>query len=449
MAFESLFQATVVYLATAVIAVTAAKLIGVSSVLGFLVGGILIGPFCLKLVGDEGADVMHFSEFGVVLMLFLVGLELKPKLLWQLRGPILGLGGGQVGVTLLVIAGITMACGFSWQVSLAVGMALALSSTAIVLQTLQEKNLSQTTAGQSAFSVLLFQDIAVIPMLAIFPLLATISPDVHSHDGHHEEAQSAFQLWLSHQPAWVNTLLVFAVVAGIILGGRYLFQPIFSLVARTRVRETFVALALLLVIGIALLMSQLGVSPALGTFIAGVVLAESEYRHELEADIEPFKGLLLGVFFISVGAGIDFSLIAQKPFLVLGLMAALLITKAIILFILAKFGRLSLSQSTFFALALAQGGEFAFVLLGFGLSEGVLDAALVQILIAVVAISMALTPVILLVEERVLRPRLVKDSEGDEQAADEIEEDADVILVGFGRFGNYVGRFLLSQKIPL
>ena len=446
MAFESLFISAFVYLLTAVIAVPLAKRLGLSSVLGYLVAGIVIGPFVLKLVGDEGADVMHFAEFGVVLMLFLIGLELRPALLWRLRGPILGLGGSQVGITTVAIAGIGIAFGLAWQVALAIGMSLALSSTAIVLQSLQEKNLTKTSGGQSAFSVLLFQDIAVIPMLAVLPLLATL-PKASGGD-HHGGHGNPIQDWVSHQPGWVNTLLVFAAVILIILAGKYLFQPVLNIVAKTRVRETFVALALLLVIGIALLMTSLGVSAALGTFLAGVVLADSQYRHELEADIEPFKGLLLGVFFISVGASIDFSLIGSKPGTVAAIVVGLMTLKAVIIFILGTFAKLGLDQRLLFSLSLAQGGEFAFVLLGFGITEGVVGSETAQLVIASVAVSMALTPLVLIFEEKVLRPR-VGTKEVEEREADAMDEEAPVILAGFGRFGNFVGRILRSQGVEV
>ena len=448
MAFESVFVSAFVYLLAAVVSVPVAKKFGVSSVLGYLVAGILIGPFVLGVVGSEGEKVMHFAEFGVVLMLFLIGLELEPALLWRLRGPILGLGGMQVIVTSAAISGIAILCGLNWQMAVAVGLALALSSTAIVLQSLQEKGLTKTAGGQGAFSVLLFQDIAVIPMLAVFPLLATITPTSAADADHGHGDLNPFAEWLSHQPAWMNTLLVVAAVVTIILLGTYVIRPVLRIIAGTHVRETFTAFALLLVIGIALLMNWLGVSPALGTFLAGVVLANSEYRHELESDIEPFKGILLGVFFISVGASIDFSLIGSRPLAILGIVLGLILLKAAILFLIAKFGGLKGSQRFLFALALAQGGEFAFVLLGFGVANGVVTEEVTQLLIAGVALSMAVTPLILLVEEKLIRPRF-EINEEDEREPDEIDESAPVILAGFGRFGNYVGRLLHSQKIQV
>lgn len=451
MSHQSLFLSAFIYLLAAVISVPLAKRLGLSAVLGYLVAGIVIGPFGFKLVGEEGADVMHFAEFGVVLMLFLIGLELRPALLWRLRGPILGLGGAQVGATTVVALGVGLACGLAWQVALAVGMALALSSTAIVMQSLQEKGLVKTRGGQAVFSVLLFQDIAVIPMLAVFPLLATLPRGGAAHgasEGGHHEATGPFQDWVAQQPGWVNTVLVLLVVAGIIAAGRYLFQPLFSIVARTRVREVFVALALLLVIGIALLMNALGVSPALGAFLAGVVLADSEYRHELESDIEPFKGLLLGVFFISVGAAIDFGLVASHPLPVAGLVVGLMVVKAVILFVLGVVGRLRLDQRLLFSLSLAQGGEFAFVLLGFGISEGVVAPETAQVVIAAVALTMAFTPLVLVAEERLLRPRL-GTREAEKREPDPMDEEAPVILAGMGRFGNFVARLLRAQGVEV
>jgi monovalent cation:proton antiporter-2 (CPA2) family protein len=399
-----IFLNAFVYLLCAVIAVPIAKRLGLSSVLGYLVAGMAIGRFGLGLIGEEGESVMHFAEFGVVMMLFLIGLELQPSLLWRMRFPILGLGGGQMFLTAAAILIVGLLLGLTWQVAIAVGLALALSSTAIVLQSLQEKGLSGTTGGKSAFSVLLFQDIAVIPILATFPLLATLTPV--SGDGHSHGDSTPFQEWLSHQPGWINTLLVLGAVVSIIILGRFVARPALRMVAKTRVREAFVALALVLVVGIALLMNSLGVSAALGTFLAGVVLADSEYRHELEADIEPFKGLLLGVFFISVGASIDFSLIMAQPAVIAGIVLGLMILKAIVLLGLGYFWKLKMDQRFLFSLSLAQGSEFAFVLLGFGVAEGVFSVDLSQLLIAGVALSMALTPLVMILEEKVLRKTL-------------------------------------------
>ncbi|HYF61528.1 MAG TPA: monovalent cation:proton antiporter-2 (CPA2) family protein [Herpetosiphonaceae bacterium] len=429
-----------VYLLAAVAAVPVAQRLGLGSVLGYLLAGVIIGPFALGLVGSEGADVMHFAEFGVVMMLFVVGLELEPALLWRLRAPILGLGGLQVLVTALAVAGIALLLGVAWRAALAIGMIFSLSSTAIVLQMLNEKGLMKTEAGQSSFAVLLFQDIAVIPMLAIFPLLATAPADSHAADSH------AAETFVAGLPAWAQTLAVLAAVGLIVAGGRFLIRPLFRAIAGTRLRELFTAAALLLVIGIALLMTQVGLSPALGTFLAGVVLANSEYRHELESDIDPFKGLLLGLFFIAVGASIDFGLILERPLLVAGLVAGLIAVKFAVLFGLARLFGLGMDQRMIFACALAQVGEFAFVLFSFANQEGVLAAEQTGVLVAVVALSMALTPLLMLVNERLALPRL-GTRERAEREPDAIDEDSPVIIAGFGGFGATVGRLLKANGI--
>ncbi|MEM1416141.1 MAG: monovalent cation:proton antiporter-2 (CPA2) family protein [Myxococcota bacterium] len=437
----SLFVRAFIYLTAAVVAVPIAKRLGLGSVLGYLIAGVLIGPFALDLVGSEGQDVMHFAEFGVVLMLFLVGLELEPALLWRMRVPVLGLGGLQVTLTAGAITGIGMALGLPWQQALAIGLTLALSSTAIVLQTLAEKGWLQTGGGQSAFAVLLFQDIAVIPMLAVMPLLATRGVGV----GHGEDAH-AHETWVSGLPAWAQTLAVLAAVASIVVCGRYLLRPAFRFIARANLREVFVAAALLLVVGIALLMQQVGLSPALGTFVAGVVLATSEYRHQLEADIEPFKGLLLGLFFLAVGASIDFELIASAPGTVGGLVLGLILVKLLLLLGLGRVFRMGTDQGMLFAFALAQGGEFAFVLFSFAEQSGVLPSELGKLLIVVVAVTMALTPLLVLLFENVIMPR-VGTKEADDRPYDEMEGGNPVIIAGYGRFGQIVGRLLAAEGV--
>jgi len=433
------FYQAFVYLAAAVVSVPIAKRLGLGSVLGYLIAGIAIGPFALDLVGEKSQDVMHFAEFGVVMMLFLVGLELEPSLLWRMRAPILGLGGLQVGVTAAVITLCGIGLGLAWPSALAIGLTLALSSTAIVLQTLNEKGLMQTRAGQSSFSVLLFQDIAVIPILAIFPLLAV-------RGASHAAAPHEATTWVDGLPGWAQTLAVLGAVAAIVLAGRFLLVPAFRILARTRLREIFTAASLLLVIGIALLMSRVGLSPALGTFLAGVVLANSEYRHELETDIEPFKGLLLGLFFIAVGAAIDFNLIVGDPARIAGLVGALVVVKLIVLLTLGKLFKLSLDQNLLFGFALAQGGEFAFVLFSFASQHGVLGQELVAQLVAVVAVSMAIAPLLMLVNEKLIQPRF-GTRKATEREADEIDEENPVIIAGFGRFGHIVGRLLLANGV--
>jgi len=438
---QGFFFQAFVYLSAAVVSVPLAKRLGLGSVLGYLLAGAAIGPFALGLIGEEGQDVMHFAEFGVVMMLFLVGLELEPALLFRLRREILGLGGLQVVVSSLVLAGAALLVGLTWKEALAVGLILSLSSTALVLQSLGEKGLLKTTAGQSAFAVLLFQDLAVIPMLAVFPLLAPRgAAGAGAAEGH------ASTSWVSGLPAWGQTLAVLAAVAAVILAGQFFVRPLLHAVARTRLRELFTAAALLLVIGIALLMSQVGLSPALGTFLAGVVLATSEYRHELMSDVEPFKGLLLGLFFIAVGASIDFSLLRARPGLVLGLVALVLVLKLVVLAALGSAFRMSPDQGLLFAFSLPQVGEFAFVLLSFAAGLGVLAASTTGPLVAVVALSMAASPLIMLLHEQVVDPRLgTKETEG--RKADAIDEENPVIIAGFGRFGNIVGRLLRANGV--
>jgi monovalent cation:proton antiporter-2 (CPA2) family protein len=429
------FVQAFIYLLAAVVAVPLAKRLGLGSVLGYLLAGMAIGPFALGLVGAGDGDVMHFAEFGVVMMLFLVGLELRPARLWEMRGPILGMGGLQLAATAVLICGVAVACGLPWRDGISIGLILAMSSTAIALQSLGEKGQLKTPGGQSAFSVLLFQDIAVIPILAVLPLLAT-RQGAGTGDAH---GGPVFSL-----PAWQQALLIIAAVAAVVLAGRFLLRPFFRYIAATRLREMFTATALLLVIGIALLMTRVGLSPALGTFLAGVVLAESEYRHQLETDIEPFKGLLLGLFFISVGASIDFAMMARQPLLVAGLVAALLGLKFAVLYALGRWFRLETGQSLLFAAALAQGGEFGFVLFSFASQHGAVAPEIASLLVAVVALSMACAPLILSLNDRILRPRI--GMRRAEREADVIDEhDNPVILAGFGRFGHVVGRLLRAN----
>ena len=419
-----------IFLTAAVVSVPIARRLGLGSVLGYLIAGIIIGPYLLNVVGKTD-DVMHVAEFGVVLMLFLIGLELKPALLWQLKGPVLGLGGSQVLLTTVAITIVSLLFELRWQQAITTGMILALSSTAIVLQSLTERRQLKTESGQASFAVLLFQDIAVIPMLAIIPLLAARGsvPDTAPTLG-----------------GWQDGLLIAAVICGIIFGGHYLMRPVFRFIAQSGMREIFVAAALLLVILIALAMQSVGLSPALGTFLAGVVLAESEYRHELEANIEPFKGLLLGLFFISVGAGINFTLLAHEPGVVLGLLALLILIKCLVLQGLGGVSRMNASHRWTFALALAQGSEFAFVLLTLAYQSQLLSAHLVSLLTLVVALSMALTPVLLILNQRFVQRRY--EDQEEEREADKIDEhDNPVIIVGFGRFGQVVGRLLHAHGI--
>jgi monovalent cation:proton antiporter-2 (CPA2) family protein len=435
-----LLSATV-YLAAAVISVPLAKRFGLGSVLGYLIAGVLIGPAVLGFVGAEGQDVMHAAEFGVVMMLFVIGLELEPALLWRLRGALLGLGGSQVVLTALLVMGAGIALGQSWRPALAIGLILALSSTAIVLQTLQEKGWMKTDAGEKGFAVLLFQDLAVIPILAVLPLLAMAVPEAAVATDSHDAAA-----WASHLPGWQRALVTLGAVGLLIGVGTTVVPWVFRQIARARLRETFTAAALLFVIGIAVLMQFVGLSPALGTFLGGVVLANSEFRHELEGDLEPFKGLLLGLFFIAVGASIDFTLIGAQFGTVIGLVAGLVFVKFAVLWILGRVTRMSLDQHLLFALSLAQGGEFAFVLLSFATQNAVLPTAIADLLVAAVALSMALTPLLLLVWERVIAPR-AGTREAETRAHDTPDEEHAVIIVGFGDFGSSVGRLLNAAGV--
>jgi monovalent cation:proton antiporter-2 (CPA2) family protein len=430
----SFFQAFV-YLLAAVISVPLAKRLGLGSVLGYLLAGIVIGPFGLQLVGSTHGDVMHIAEFGVVMMLFVIGLELRPAVLWKMRGPIVGLGGAQVLGTAGAVAVLATWLGLRWQVAVAVGFIVAMSSTAIVLQLLNEKDQMRTAGGKSAFAVLLFQDLAVLPILALLPLLATVAPT-----GGADHAKNA----MSDLPGWQHALVVVAAIAAVIFSGRFLLRPFFRYIAATHLREMFTVTALLLVVAIALLMQRVGLSPALGAFLAGVVLAESEYRHQLETDIEPFKGLLLGLFFISVGAGIDFAVIGGQPATIGLLVVAVLALKFVVLLAVSRVSRLEPTQRYLFAFALAQGGEFAFVLCSFATQGGVLIAQMANLLVATIALTMAAAPLLMMINERFVQPRF--RSVLPTREPDEIDErDNPVILAGVGRFGHIVARLLRAN----
>lgn len=424
-----------IYLLAAVLAVPIAKRIGLGSVLGYLIAGVIIGPHALHLVGDQ-TEVMHFAEFGVVMMLFLIGLELRPDRLWAMRRPILGLGGLQVVATCALLAGgLLLVTDLAWQTALAIGLALALSSTAIVLQSLTERGLLKSPAGNNAFAVLLFQDIAVIPILALLPVLALGSIAGTGSDHGHS---------LIHDlPTAAKIVITLGTIAAIVVAGKYLAAPVLRYMAETRLREVFTAFTLLLVVAIAALMQLIGLSPALGTFLAGVVLAESEFRHELEVDIEPFKGLLLGLFFITVGANIDFALLLQQP-LAIGLaVLALIAIKAAVLGVLAVIFKMERRQGLLFTLALAQGGEFAFVLVSAGRSASVFTPEVGSMVTVVVALSMLLSPLLLVLYEYLYsRP---SQNAAAPSADDNIEPSHDVILAGYGRFGQVVGRLLSAQ----
>ncbi|MEO0981409.1 MAG: monovalent cation:proton antiporter-2 (CPA2) family protein [Pseudomonadota bacterium] len=426
-----------IILAAGVVSVPIATRLGLGSVLGYLIAGILISPLLAFLDVDVVA-VQHFAEFGVVMMLFLVGLELEPKRLWEMRSQLLGLGGGQVLITAALIAAAAQLFGQPWTVSLAVGMILALSSTAIVLQTLNENGLMKSDGGEASFSVLLFQDIAVIPMLALMPLLA--SPDIlaaaHGADEHGNGAEMSLVAGLN---AWQTTLVTVGAVAAVILGGGFLSRPMLRFVSSARLRELFTAAALLIVIGIALLMTLVGLSPALGVFLAGVVLANSEYRHELESDIDPFRGLLLGLFFITVGAGINFQLLSENLRDILALAAGLIAVKALVLLALGRIFKVRGADGWLLALGLAQAGEFGFVLLAFATTNGVLPDPLADRLLLVVTLSMLATPLLFILHDKLIAPVFNK---GQEREADEIDAGGGIIIAGRGRVGGIVERML-------
>ncbi|HFQ5127152.1 TPA: monovalent cation:proton antiporter-2 (CPA2) family protein [Vibrio vulnificus] len=440
-----IFLQAFIYLIAAVIAVPLAKRFGLGSVLGYLIAGVVIGPI-VGLVGEETTTIQHFAEFGVVMMLFLVGLELEPKMLWAMRNRLLGLGGLQVAGTAGIIVAIAVYFGQVWTTALAIGLIFALSSTAIVLQTFNEKRLSKTEGGKNAFSVLLFQDIAVIPMLAFIPLLALpelveqAQQSIQSASEHHEQLSLVAGL-----PGWAYGIVITLSIGVVIVGGHYLSRPIFRYVADSGLREIFTAAALMLVIGIAALMSLVGLSPALGTFLAGVMLANSEFRHELESNIEPFKGLLLGLFFITVGAGIDFTILFNKFGTIIGLTLAVMLLKALVLLALSFIFRIKGSDRWLFALSLAQAGEFGFVLLSFSVQNHVISTPLSQQLSLVVAISMFLTPGLFILFDRIILPKFA--TKFNERADDDIDEKGTVIIAGIGRFGQIVNRLLLSNGI--
>ncbi|TGK52018.1 potassium transporter [Leptospira kanakyensis] len=436
---SSFFIQALIYLTSAIIMVPIANRLGLGSVLGYLIAGIVIGPFVFGFVGTEGKDMLHFAEFGVVMMLFAIGLELELDLLLRLKFWLLGLGGLQLVLTTIVAAFFSFLLGFSWKSSLALGLILSLSSTAIVLQTLKEKGLMKSISGQASFSVLLFQDMAVIPILAIFPMLSEV--DIVPAANHHSLVENL--------PGYLKTFVVLSVVIGIILVGKYLLSPFFRLLAKSGNREIFTGASLLLVIAISVLMGAVGVSAALGTFLGGVVLASSEFRHELESNIEPFKGLLLGLFFLSVGASMDLPVVMENPTKVLEIVFGIIFLKAFVLFILGLIFRLPLNQNLYFSLALCQVGEFSFVLFGYSENLGILEGDTIIVLVAAVAVSMALTPVLLLLYEKTIFGFLESKTPKKQTEQDIHKQENPVIICGFGKFGNMLGRFLRSNGIGI
>ncbi len=459
-----------IFLVAGVISVPIASRLGLGSVLGYLIAGIVISPV-LALLNVDVVSIQHFAEFGVVMMLFLVGLELEPKHLWSMRGQLLGLGGGQVALTTGAVMVFAMLFGQVWTIALAIGLVLALSSTAIVLQTLNEKGLMKSDGGQSSFSVLLTQDISVIPILALVPLLAMpelmdtagmatnghgateihasdtghgtdadhSSDDGHADDGHGGGDHGSSMSLVDGLNGWQTALVTLAAVAAVVLGGNYLTRPIFRFIAMAGLRELFVATALMGVVGIALLMTLVGLSPALGTFLAGVVLANSEYRHELESDIDPFRGLLLGLFFMTVGAGINFALLFENLGTVVALTLGLMVIKGAVLFTLGTVFGLRGTDRWLLTLGLAQAGEFGFVLLSFTVANAVIPQSIADQLLLIIALSMLLTPALFILYDRVIAPRFTDALNRQE---DEIDEKGSVIIAGFGRVGTVIDRML-------
>ena len=427
-----------IFLFAGIVTVPLASRLGLGSVLGYLIAGIVISPALVLLEVDIIA-VQHFAEFGVVMMLFLIGLELEPKLLWSMRARLLGLGGTQALLTAVALGGAAMLLGQDARMALAIGLVLTLSSTAIVLQTLTEKGWIRCDGGQASFSVLLFQDIAVIPMIALIPLLAApelLDLATASTGGDH--GSGSLNL-VEHLPGWARALATFGAIGAVIAAGTFLTRPIFRFVSAANLRELFVAAALLFVIGIALLMSLVGLSPALGTFLAGVVLANSEYRHELEANIDPFKGLLLGLFFITVGAGVNFGLLFERPVTLVGLTVGLMALKALILFALSLKFKITGADRWMFTLGLAQAGEFGFVLLALSESSGVIPRAVSDQLLLIVALSMLLTPALFILYERVIAPRFAV---AETRESDVIDQRCEIIIAGHGRVGGIVSRIM-------
>ena len=421
------------YLAAAVIAVPIARALGLGAIIGYLAAGITIGPWGLALVSNV-QDILHFAEFGVVLMLFLVGMELQPARLWSMRRPILGLGMAQMAGCALLLWACAWALGLPWRVALVGALGLALSSTAISLQVLGERNLMRTDSGQKAFSILLFQDVAAIPILALLPLLGVAArAAAHAH---------------APQDLLMEGLKIAGVVGAIVLGGHLLLRPLLRWIARSKTPEIFTATSLFLVVGIAMLMHAVDLSMALGAFLAGVLLADSEYRRELETDIEPFKGLLLGLFFMAVGMSIDFGVVLHRPFVMLTLVLGFLTIKAAVIWLLARVTGMPYQERPVFTLLLAQGGEFAFVVFQTGVTFHAIPAETASLLIAAVALSMLLGPLLLVWLDRVLPPRhATLKSEPQEPEISE-PQDAPIIIAGFGRYGQIVARMMLAQGVP-
>lgn len=432
---------TLLFLGVAIIMVPLARKLGLSSVIGYILGGIIIGPYVLKLTGKDVNDIMHASEFGVIMLLFLVGLELEPRKFWEMRKKIVGLGLTQMVLTISILFLIFIWAGWKVDKSIAIAMCFALSSTAIVLQTLQEKNNLKTLAGEASFSTLLFQDIAVIPILAILPIIANYKARHHDNE---------VQVLIQTLPEWLQFATVIFGVVVLILLGRYVFVPFLRYVSKAGMTELLTASSLFLVIGVSELMVAIGLSPALGAFLAGVMLANSEFRHELEAQIDPFKGLLLAVFFVSVGSTMNFNVIAQDPVFIFSTVFVVLAVKSFVLFAIGKFFKIDTPQSLFYAFALSQVGEFSFVLINYASDLYLFSAEMNAQMMAVTAITMCITPILLIINDKLITPKFIKEIPEEESAFSILDGNISqkkIIIVGFGHFGSTVGRLLKANKI--
>lgn len=419
---ENYIQQTLVFIGSAIVLVPIFKYLGFGSVLGYLIAGIVVGPYGLKFIGDA-ESVMHFAEIGVVLLLFMIGLEIQPFKLWSMRKHLLGLGGLQVGVTTIVFTLIGQWMGLELFPAVVIGFSLSLSSTAFALQTLMERNQFNTEFGRSSFSILLMQDLVAIPALAIIPTLAAVST--------------------SESSSWPKVAGFFAILVVLVFASRYVMRPVFRILAGTHTREIFTAATLFIVLGVAVLMQKIGLSAALGTFIAGVLLAESEYRHEIETNLDPFKSLLMGLFFISVGMSVSLDLIVQKPFLILGLAIGYLLLKALIIYGVGRLFKLNHENSKLMSLNIAQGGEFAFVIFGMIATLQLASPEIIAILTAVITLSMALNPVFSKLNEKFSCSKQMGDTQYDQIK----DESPQVIIAGFGRFGQMFGRVMRAQGI--
>jgi len=433
----SVLQNAMIFLGAALLFVPIAKKLGIGSVLGYIIAGIVIGPFVLGFIGNEGEDIMHAAEFGVVMMLFLIGLELNPQSFWKMRRRIVGMGGIQMGLTgVLFFLFFFFIKGIDTKTSIALSLTFAMSSTAIVLQTLKEKNLDKTHAGKSSFAVLLFQDIAVIPILAIIPLLAVTENKV-------KDIREGFLGIIDQYP----TITIIVAVTAIIFLGKFVFSPLLHWIAKAHMRELFTASALFLVIAVSWLMHLAEISAALGAFLAGVLMANSEFRHELESNLEPFKGILLGLFFTAVGSTINFGLIVDQPGKILLAVLLFMVIKSVVLYFVAMLFKLVIQQKILFTLLLSQIGEFAFILLGSIGELNMISKPMLDFYMAVITVSMIISPILLFIDEKYISGKLFKAEKLDSDYKVDPKEHNEIIIAGFGHFGSTLGRFLRANGI--